>query len=155
MKKVVSLILALVLTFSVATVAFAMSNLTNVCPDCGFQSDSIREFTEHRNEKGCKVCKYCGVAGLKDSDEIAYHEYECEYANIFCDYCGKTQASEKIFDGHIDACKAKYFYIPVGLIIVHVKNYIGKLDFTKMFNDGKSFFGYVINIGKDVAGAVK
>lgn len=152
MKKVVSLLLAVVLVFSMATLALAASNLTNTCTVCGFQSDSIVEFTEHRNAFDCKVCKYCGVAGLKDADEIAYHEYICEYAEIFCDYCGKTKTSEKDYADHIAACKAKYFYIPVGLIINHVKAYIGKIDIKKAFNDGKSFFTYVINIGKDVAG---
>lgn len=155
MKKALSLILAVVIAFSMTTVAFAASNLTNKCDVCGFMSDDIYEFTAHRNEFGCKVCKYCGVAGLKNADEIKYHEYECKYANIFCDYCGGTKASERDYFEHIDACKEKYFYIPLALIIEHVKTYVSKIDFKKAFNDGKSFVSYVIVIITDIVEALQ
>ena len=155
MKKVVSLLLAVVLVCSMATVALASTDLTNTfeCEVCGGVTTSASDYTKHMVEALCGTCKYCGV-GLSASD-IAGHEYECPKANKFCDYCGKTFSSEAKFDEHgFDACKKSHFYIPLGLIIEHVKAYFGKLDFKKILAEGKSFFGYVVNIGKDVAGSV-
>ena len=154
MKKVLSFILAVVLVCSMATVAFASTDLTNtfVCKVCGGETTSAGAYNAHILEGLCGTCAYCKV-GFSASD-IADHQYICPEANIFCDYCGETKASEKDYADHIAACKSSHFYIPVGLIISHVKAYIGKIDFKKAFNDGKSFFTYVINIGKDVAGNV-
>lgn len=149
MKKALSLLLAVVLVCSMATVAFGL-DYTWSCDVCGGETGSAAEYNYHILNEKCGTCAYCGK-GFSATD-LPEHQYICPKANIFCDYCGETKASEKDYADHIAACKTKHFYLPIGLIIKHVKDYIGKIDFKKVLNDGKSFFGYVINIGKDVAG---
>lgn len=151
MKKVVSLLLAVVLVCSMATVAFGL-NYSWTCDVCGGETGSAAEYNDHILNEKCGTCAYCGK-GFSAAD-LGDHQYICPKANIFCDYCGETKASEKDYADHIAACKASHFYLPIGLIISHVKAYIGKIDIKKAFNDGKSFFTYVINIGKDIAGNV-
>ena len=129
MKKVLSVLLAVICVFSMATVAFA-GDLTNKCDVCGFTSNDIAEFTAHKNAKACGICTYCGVTAYKDAAELAAHKPVCEYADIVCDYCGKAQASEVKFEEHIADCKAKYFNIPVAKIIAIVKDLIAKIDFS-------------------------
>lgn len=162
MKKVLSLLLAVVLVCSMATVAFAM-NYSWTCDVCGAETGSAAEYDAHILSGECGTCAHCGkgfskVSNYKDEagkdhSDLSDHEYICPKANIFCDYCGETKASEKDYADHIAGCKASHFYLPIGLIISHVKAYIGKIDIKKAFNDGKSFFTYVINIGKDIAAA--
>ena len=159
MKKVVSLLLAVVLVCSMATVAFGL-NYSWTCDVCGGETGSAAEYDAHLLSGTCGTCEHCGkgfskVVNYKDENGIEHsdlsdHQYICPNANIFCDYCGETKASEKDYADHIAGCKAKHFYLPIGLIINHVKAYIGKIDFKKAFNDGKSFFGYVKTIFGDV-----
>ena len=153
MKKVLSLLLAVVLVCSMATVAFA-GNPVKTCKFCGYTTDVAAEYNAHVLAKGCGICGYCGN-GFETAELLAEHTHICPEANIKCDYCGNTIDSESNFEAHIDACKKNYFYIPLALIIEHVKAFFGKLDFKKIIAEGKSFFGYVGTIGKDIAGLVK
>jgi hypothetical protein len=152
MKKVLSLLLAVVLVCSMATVALA-GNPVKTCKFCGFTTTDAAEYNAHMFED-CGFCGYCGN-GFESAKILAEHKYICDEANIKCDYCGNTIDSESNFDSHIGACKKNHFYIPLALIIEHAKAFFGKLDFKKIIAEGKSFFGYVGTIGKDVAGAVK
>lgn len=152
MKKVVSLLLAVVLVFSMATVALAGNNPVKVCKFCGFTSDVAAEYNAHVLAKGCGICGYCGN-GFETEALLKEHVKLCPEANIYCDYCGDTIDSENNYAAHIDACKKSHFYLPIALIVEHLKAYFGKLDFKKILSEGKSFFSYVITIGKDVIGA--
>ena len=152
MKKVVSLLLAVVLVCSMATVALAGNNPVKVCKFCGYTSDVAAEYNAHVLAKGCGICGYCGN-GFETKALLDEHVKLCPEANIYCDYCGETQPSENDYAGHIADCKKSHFYLPIALIVEHIKAYFGKLDFKKIISEGSSFFGYVINIGKDVVGA--
>ena len=158
MKKVLSLLLAVVLVCSMATVAFGL-NYSWTCDVCGGETGSATEYDAHILEGKCGTCAYCGKGFSKvtykdekgiERNDFADHQYICPNANIFCDYCGETKASEAKYAEHIAACKAEHFYLPIGLIINHVKDFFGKLDFKRILNDGKSFFGYVGTIFTDV-----
>ena len=152
MKKVVSLLLAVVLVCSMATVALAGAPV-KTCKFCGYSTDVAKDYNDHVLAKGCGICGYCGN-GFEEKELLDEHVPLCPEANIKCDYCGDTYDSENNYAAHIDGCKKSHFFIPLALIIEHVKAYFGKLDFKKILAEGKSFFGYVINIGKDVAGTV-
>ena len=154
MKKVVSLLLAVVLVFSMATVALAAGDLTNKCDVCGYESNEIADFTAHKNAKACGICSYCNVTAYKNADELAQHKPICEFANIVCDYCGDVLASEVKFDEHIDACKAKYFNIPLAKIIATIKDLISKIDFNAVINTVKDVAGKVVPVVKDLFGKI-
>ena len=128
MKKVLSILLAVVLVCSMATVAFA-GDLTNTCDVCGFTSNDIADFTAHKNAKECGICSYCNVTAYKNAEDLAKHKPVCEYANIVCDYCGNAFASEEKFEGHLQACKDAYHNIPLAKIIATIKDLIAKIDF--------------------------
>lgn len=130
MKKVLSLLLAVVLVFSMATVAFAATGThANKCDVCDYESADLADFTAHKNAKACGVCAYCKDTKYTNEEERIAHTYVCDYATIGCDYCGGTFTSEEKFDNHIEACKAKYFNIPLAKIIAAVKDLIAKIDF--------------------------
>ncbi len=153
MKKVLSLLLAVVLVCSMATVAFA-GDLTNTCDVCGFTSNDIGEFTAHKNAKACAICPYCKVTGCKDAEEYKAHTYICKYAGIVCDYCGGVIDSEEDFANHIDACKAKYFNIPLAKIIATIKDIISKIDFNAIINTVKDVAGKAVPVVKDLIGKI-
>ena len=161
MKKVLSLLLAVVLVCSMATVAFAATTGQGYdCPQegCEFWTDDYADMQAHI-AGGCnryfRPCQYGCGNGFANEAEKADHELDCWYGSMKCDYCGKDFNPMRNYVNHIDACKKSRLYIPLALIIEHVKAFFGKLDFQKIIADGKSFFGYVGTIGKDVAGAIK
>ena len=127
MKKVVSLLLAVVLVFSMATVAFAAGS-EKTCKICDFKTTDAAEYDAHMLAEDCGRCDYCGN-GFATGAELASHAYVCLDAAVLCDYCGKTYASNAKFDEHINDCKAKYFNIPLAKIIATVKDLIAKIDF--------------------------
>lgn len=152
MKKVLSLLLAVVLVCSMATVAFAGA-AEKVCKYCNYTTTDAADYNAHMLEKACGKCGYCGN-GFETKALLDEHTPICIEANIKCDYCGDTYDSEKNYADHIADCKKSHFFIPLALIIEHVKAYFGKLDFKKIIAEGKSFFGYVVEMGKDVAGTI-
>ena len=158
MKKVLSLLLAVVLVCSMATVAFGL-DYTWTCDVCGGETGSAAEYNAHILSGACGTCAHCGkgFSAVKDKDgntELGTHEYICPKANITCDYCGKVHASEKDFADHIDACKTKYFHIPLARIIAAVKAYIGKIDFKKAFNGAKNFVTELTPYVKDIVATI-
>ena len=126
MKKVLSILLAVVLVFSMATVAFA-GEATKTCADCGFTAETAADYNKHILEGGCGICAFCGNGFVKA--DLADHEYICTKNSVGCDYCGGTFVSQADYDGHIDACKTAYYNIPLAKIIATVKDLLAKIDF--------------------------
>ena len=106
---------------------------------------------EHIKANDCGKCAYC-AQGFETSALLADHEYVCRHANKGCDYCGNTFASNADYDAHIEACKAKYFNIPLAKIIATVKDLLAKIDFSAVFATVKDLGGKLVgalgNIGK-------
>ena len=136
MKKVVSLLLAVVLVCSMATVALAGNELGYgyVCKVCGGGTSNVDDYNDHIYNGGCGTCAYCGL-GFSAADLENHEKNKCPDFEGTCDYCGKTDAdvtdhgTKAEFDAHVTACKSKYFNIPLAKIIAVVKNLIGKIDF--------------------------
>ncbi len=140
MKKVLSLLLAVVLVCSMATVAFA-GEATKTCADCGFTAATAADYNAHILEGGCGLCAFCGNGFVKA--DLADHEYICTKNSVGCDYCGKTFISQAEFDNHIEACKSKYFNIPLAKIIAAVKDLVAKIDFEKVIGTVKDLVGKI------------
>jgi len=103
------------------------------CHACGVLLATKDAFNAHILNGGClelfETCPYCEQKIYADKyaeeagvEGISAHVADCPKANIACDYCGDTFASESKYDAHIDACKAEYFNIPVAKIIDTIKN---------------------------------
>jgi hypothetical protein len=135
MKKVVSLLLAVVLVFSMATVALA-GNPTKKCPDCGFTEVVAGTYDDHIIAGGCGRCSYCDN-GFETAESLNNHKYICTKNSVGCDYCGDTFNSQANYDNHIEACKPTYFNIPLAKIIATVKDLIAKIDFSAIIGTVK------------------
>ncbi len=134
MKKVLSLILAVVLVFSMATVAFAVS-YTYECDRChGIITDSA-EYTKHIASVNCAACAHCGYGfiSVEAKDE---HQIDCRlYAGkAICDYCGAASTTEREFNAHVEDCKAKYFNIPLYKICTAIENFVRTTDWNNIAN---------------------
>ena len=149
MKKVLSLLLAVVLVCSMATVALAGAPV-KTCADCGYTTDVAADYNTHMLAGGCGICDFCGNGFGKD--ELADHEYICTKNSVGCDYCGGSFASQAKYDEHEANCKAKYFNIPLAKIIATVKDIISKIDFEKVFGTVKDLGGKVVDF---VSGLIK
>ena len=151
MKKFLAVLLAVICIFSMSTVAFAAMDHGYVCDNCGGTSASAAEFNAHLAAKTCGKCQYC-AQGFNTAEEIAEHEYVCPKAYVGCDYCGGVFASNADFDAHIEACKAKYFNIPLAKIVATIKDLLAKIDFEALFGTVKDLGGKLVgalgNIGK-------
>lgn len=150
MKKFLAVLLAVICIFSMSTVAFAMDH-GYVCDNCGGTSASASEFAAHLAAKTCGKCQYC-AQGFNTAEEIAEHELVCRKANVTCDYCGTTFEQNVEFNNHIEACKAKYFNIPLAKIVATIKDLLAKIDFEALFGTVKDLGGKLVgalgNIGK-------
>ena len=143
MKKVVSLLLAVVLVCSMATVALA-GNPVKTCADCGFTTDVAADYNAHIVAGGCGICDYCGN-GFATADDLKDHKYVCTKNNVGCDYCGDSFASQAKFDEHLDKCKSDYFNIPLAKIIATVKNLLAKIDFGSILGTVKDLGGKAVS----------
>lgn len=152
MKKVLSLLLAVVLVFSMATVAFAAGS-EKTCKICDFKTLDAAEYDAHMLAKDCGRCNYCNN-GFATSAELNSHTYVCLDANVLCDYCGKTYPSHAEFDAHIEACKDKYFNIPLAKIISIIKDLISKIDFNAIVGTVKDLAGKVVPVVTDLFGKI-
>ena len=146
MKKVLSLLIAVVLVFSMATVAFA-GNLgyTYTCKVCGGTTTDDVEYNTHITNGGCGTCAHCGQGF--SAAMIENHQYNVclDFAGkATCDYCGAaSDSTEAAFDSHVEACKAKYFNIPLAKIIAAVKDLVAKIDFEKVIGTVKDLIGKI------------
>ena len=131
MKKVLSLILAVVLVFSMSTVAFAAVNYTYVCDRCNGTITNSAEFTAHVAADKCAACPYCN-AGFLSQAEVDEHSKTCRSFTGTCDYCGASVNKKGAYDEHEAACKAKYFNIPLYKILSTVENFIKTTDWNSI-----------------------
>lgn len=157
MKKVVSLLLAVVLVFSMATVALASGDQPNKCPACGATFEKIEEYSAHLRG-GCNVhfrpCPLGCGEGFDSDEQVEAHTKECWNGSAHCDYCGEDFSPIYKYDEHIDACKAKYFNIPLAKIIATIKDLISKIDFNAVINTVKDVAGKVVPVVKDLFGKI-
>ena len=116
MKKFLSIVLALACVLSMATVAFAS---TNICPYCEETYTNEAEYNKHlANCDGYfRVCQYGCGADFATDEELAIHEGVCLEFEGECDYCGDIVLTKNAFDAHVAECKAKYCSIPVHKIM--------------------------------------
>lgn len=151
MKKFLALALAVICIFSMATVAFAGLDYSWECEFCGGTTTSYDALQEHIKANNCGRCQYC-EKGFETADLLAAHEKECPKGSAHCDYCGKDFSPISAYDAHLEACKAKYFNIPLAKIIETVKNLLAKIDFEAVFATVKDLGGKLVgalgNIGK-------
>ena len=161
MKKVLSLLLAVVLVCSMATVALAGNELGYgyVCKVCGGGTSNIDDYNNHIYNGGCGTCAYCGL-GFSAADLKNHEENKCPDFVGTCDYCGKTDADVTDhgtwaeFEGHKKECAAKYYNIPLAKIIATVKNLIAKIDFSKVVGTAKDLIGKATPVVKDLIGKI-
>ena len=101
MKKFLALALALICTFSMATVAFASADLGHgfVCDICGGATGSEAALNAHHSANTCGICQYC----KQGFNNVAEHEYVCRSNSLSCKYCGDTFASKEQADKHDEA----------------------------------------------------
>ncbi len=127
MKKFTSIVLALVIALSVATVAFAATSVYT-CPACGAIVEGEKEFNTHLE----KTCPEVGSEGkLK----------ECPYEG--CDAAFKIQAE---YDKHLEIC----YFKPEPSIADKVSDFIAGIDFKEVFGKVTDFLG-----GIDFAGIIE
>ena len=154
MKKFLALVLAVICIFSMATVAFAADENLGYgwnCEFCGGYTADYNALIAHQKAFDCGKCDLCGK-GFETSDKLKEHKYECNQANVVCDYCGETKSSQAKHDAHIDACKAKYYNIPVAKIMATIKDLFSKIDWSSVLGTvkdlGGKLGGLLGNIGK-------
>lgn len=141
MKKFLAIVLAVICIFSMATVAFAATTYpTWDCDACGAVVSDWDEWRSHVENVCDRVCLYCGHAA-PTNEKKAEHEYCCLSNVVTCDYCGDGIASQKAFDEHLDACKAKYYNIPLAKIIATIKDLFSKIDFEQVIGALKGVIG--------------
>ena len=149
MKKVLSLLLAVVLVFSMATVAFAATYYPNVCKVCGATFDTVAEAKAH-NEAVCdRICSYCGTR-CNDSDDRDKHEKKCLHGSATCDYCGVVFSPIADHDEHLDACKTAHFNIPFAKIFAAIENFLKTTDWNDIVTKVVDAFKTVIEKVKPV-----
>lgn len=116
MKKFLSIVLAIACVLSMASVAFAS---TNICPYCEETYTNEAEYNKHLAD--CdgffRVCQYGCGADFATVEELAIHEGICLEFVGECDYCGDEVRTKNAFDAHVAECKDKYLGIPVHKIM--------------------------------------
>ena len=155
MKKFLSLVLALVLVCSMATVAFAAQTIT--CPYCNeFSTTSEAEYNLHISEGvegNCLVkyhaCQYGCGKGFVDS---AAHERVCPEGSATCDYCGETFCPVGKYDDHLAACKEKHFNIPFDKIGDSIANFLTSTNWNDIIT---KIVGAFQTIVEKISGLIK
>ena len=124
MKKILSITIALAISLSLSTVAFA-GNTINTCPYCKvFKTADAAEYDAHISSE-CNVkyrsCQYGCGASFNTDEEKASHEAICPEFAADCVYCGETIVSKSAYDEHLEECKSNYNNIPADKIVDTVK----------------------------------
>lgn len=145
MKKALSLILAVVLAFSMTTVAFAGVSYTYECDKCHGIITNSATYTAHVAADKCATCPHCNY-GFASEEEVEAHRYDCRLFTGTCDYCGSSVNKEGAFNAHVDACKAKFFNIPVYKIYKAIENFVRTTDWNNIANKAAD----IVNTIKDV-----
>ena len=144
MKKFLSLVLALVLVCSLATVAFAEEGVSYVyeCDRCHATMTDPEVYTAHVLADACTTCPHCSY-GFETVEELAAHENDCRLYVGTCDYCGESVNSKNKFNEHVEVCKAKYFSIPVYKICKAIEDFFRSTDWNDIINKVVDAFGTV------------
>ena len=143
MKKFLSLLLAVVLVCSMATIALAADGQPNTCPYCKtFTTTDEVAYNAHISG-GCNIkyrpCKYGCGAGFS-AENLAAHEAVCPEGSATCDYCGKTYSPVKAYDDHLAACKESHLNIPADKVGDTIKG----LDWNGIITKIVDFFASII-----------
>lgn len=149
MKKALSLILAIVLTFSMATVAFAGVSYTYECDRCHGVITSSATYTAHVKADKCATCPHCNY-GFATMEEVEEHRYDCRLFTGTCDYCGAEVNKEGAYNDHVAACKEKYFGIPLYKILKAIENFLRTTDWNNIINKVIDVLNTVINTVKPI-----
>ena len=170
MKKIISLILAAIIAFSCAVVAFAADN---TCAGCGKRftaaaygsADAAEKAYNEHLEKGCTFsCRFgCGAAFSIEAN-CKDHEKVCpEFPGSKCSDCGaefKTYGDELAHDcdkksdaadGAVDKVadlinKIDWEKLTDGFISI-----FSKIDLQKTFADLMAIFGNIVKIFQNIA----
>ena len=157
MKKIIAVILAFVLTFSIGTIAFAAESSASsdsgseaptayTCPVCGKVYVSITDYNycldNHRDPNGYFVCQECG---RKYENPEAYvadlnnHKNDKEYV---CATCGASFRNKIAYNDHLathnntgDHYWTKYIGLKLPEIMDKFFNYIQASGFLGTLND--------------------
>ena len=143
MKKFLALALAVICIFSMATVAFAETNVpARKCDACGTTFTTDAEFRTHVETACDRVCSFCKNT-LETNESKAAHEKECLKGSAHCDYCGKDFCPVSAYDSHLEDCKAKYYNIPLAKIVATIKDLFSKIDWSSVINTVKDLGGKI------------
>ena len=115
MKKFLSLVLALLVVCSLATVAFAVEGQPQTCPYCNVYTTTDEVAYNAHIAGGCNIkyrpCQYGCGAGFSE-ENLAAHEAICPEGKVTCEYCGVEFSPVKSYDDHLAACKEAHLNIP-------------------------------------------
>ena len=132
MKKVLSLLLAVVLVCSMATVAFGIEYKYE-CDRCHGGMNDSEEYITHIASVDCAACPHCDY-GFISVEQRDRHQPDCRLFSGTCDYCGASVCTERAFNAHVDACKTKYFYIPLYKLCKAIENFTRTTDWNNIAN---------------------
>ncbi len=127
MKKFTSIVLALIIALSVATVAFAATPVFT-CTECGKIVEGEKAYNDHLE-------KTCPVVGAEGKVKVCPNEG-----------CGAEFYSQTEYDRHIGLCPKT----PEPTIADKVSDFIAGIDFEEVFGKVVDFLG-----GLDIAGLVE
>ena len=174
MKKLIAVILAFILTFSIGTMAFAAETAKSsgsdaptayACPVCGKVYTSITDYNycldTHRDPNGYFVCQECG---RKYENPDAYvadlnnHKNDKEYV---CATCGASFRNKEAYNEHLathnntgDHYWTKYIGLKLPEIMDKFFNYIQASGFLGTLNDlFWDLYSRVIEVVMNGAGA--
>ncbi len=157
MKKIIAVILAFVLTFSIGTLAFAAESSASsgtgseaptayTCPVCGKVYVSITDYNycldSHRDPNGYFVCQECGRMYENPDAYVAdlnNHKNDKEY---ICATCGASFRNKTDYNDHLathnntgDHYWTKYIGLKLPEIMDKFFNYIQASGFLGTLND--------------------
>lgn len=127
MKKFTSIVLALVIALSVATVAFAATSVYT-CTECGAIIEGEKAYNDHLE-------KTCPVVGSEGKVKVCPNEG-----------CGAKFYSQEEYDRHLGLCPKK----PEPSIADKVSDFIAGIDFKEVVGKVTDFLG-----GIDFAGLIE
>lgn len=153
MKKALSLLLALVLVCSMATVAFGVS-YTYECDRCHGTITDSAEYTKHIASINCAACAHCGY-GFISVEERDEHQRDCRLYTGTCDYCGSDVTTERAFNAHVDDCKTNYFNIPLYKICKAVENFVRTTDWNNIANKAADVVNTIKGVVAKIAPTVE